>query len=158
MAHGPRSTESAGWGDLDDAPLTGGRIHDAADRHSGRLLHKWRHYLDVYERELTPYREGFATPGSPTRPLRFLEIGVSEGGSQQFWRSWFGSEAVIFGVDIDPSCADLVDPAVSTVRIGSQADPEFLRRVVEEMGGLDLVLDDGSHIAAHQKASFETLW
>ena len=45
-----------------------------------------------------------------------------------------------------------------SLRIGSQADPTFLKAVVAEMGGVDIVLDDGSHVAAHQRTSFSVLW
>ncbi|MGH6912055.1 MAG: class I SAM-dependent methyltransferase, partial [Phenylobacterium sp.] len=86
-----------------------------------------------------------------------LEIGVSQGGSLGMWRSYFGPEATIFGVDVDPACAERFDPP-NQVRIGSQDDPAFLRSVVSEMGGLDIVLDDGSHVAPHQETSFRTLF
>ena len=33
-----------------------------------------------------------------------------------------------------------------------------MRSVVTEMGGLDIVLDDGSHRVSHQRASFEVLF
>src|SRR5205814_7924687 len=54
-------------------------------------------------------------------------------------------------------CAGRVDPP-NEVRIGSQDDPAFLRSVAAEMGGLDIVLDDGSHVGSHQVASFRTLF
>ena len=42
---------------------------------------------------------------------------------------------------------------------GSQNDPEFLREVVAEMGGLDIkVIDDGSYINEHVISSFRTLF
>lgn len=114
----------------------------------GRPADKWVHYLPVYDRAFAPFR-GF--------PIRMLEIGVFKGGSLEMWRKYFGPEAVIFGIDIDPACAQRVDPP-NQVRIGSQADPDFLRQVAAEMGGLEIVLDDGSHVASHQRASFKTLW
>ncbi len=43
------------------------------------------------------------------------------------------------------------------VRIGSQDDEKFLLSVVEEMGGVDIVLDDGSHQVKHLKKSFNVL-
>ena len=43
------------------------------------------------------------------------------------------------------------------MRIGSQADPDFLASVVEEMGGVDIVLDDGSHVMEHIKSSLPAL-
>jgi hypothetical protein len=73
------------------------------------------------------------------------------------WRNYFGPDAVIFGIDIDESCRQY-DGLAGQVRIGSQADSDFLRSVVSEMGGLDVVIDDGSHVAGHQRASFETLF
>lgn len=124
----------------------------------GHLVHKWRHYLDVYAELLTPWRDGFIGLDGTTRPLRFLEIGVSEGGSLELWRRWLGPDAVIVGIDVDPTCAGVVAPDIATVRIGSQADPDFLRQVVSEMGGVDVVLEDGSHLASHQRASLTTLW
>lgn len=109
--------------------------------HEGRLIHKWDHYLDLYDRH-------FAAIQSP----RMLEIGVFKGGSLELWRKYFGANAVIFGVDIDPTCEG------ENVRIGSQDDPQFLLSVVQEMGGLDIVLDDGSHVGKHQEISFRTLF
>jgi hypothetical protein len=68
-----------------------------------------------------------------------------------------GSDAAIFGIDIDPSCA-AHDGIFGNVRIGSQDDPKFLQNVVAEMGGVDIVLDDGSHIGRHQRAAFDVLF
>jgi hypothetical protein len=114
----------------------------------GRTVHKKVHYLDLYERHFARFRG---------RTVRMLEIGVSEGGSLDLWRGYFGAEATIFGIDVDPACAAKVEPP-NQVRIGSQADPAFLRSVVAEMGAPDIVLDDGSHIGRDQRASFETLF
>lgn len=158
VPHGARHTTALGWGDLDDRPLSGSSIHEALESHEGHLVHKWRHYPDVYAELLTPWRAGFVEADGTTRPLRLLEIGVSEGGSLELWRRWFGADATIVGIDIDETCAGIVDPSVATVRIGSQADPAFLRQVVADMGGVDVVIDDGSHVASHQRTSLETLW
>lgn len=115
---------------------------------TGPQVHKWHHYLPLYERYMSRWRD---------RPVRFLEIGVSKGGSLQMWRKFFGPEAVIYGIDILESCAALNGQAAQ-VRIGSQDDPAFLRSVVDEMGGLDLVLDDGSHHMQHIEASLDVLF
>lgn len=112
------------------------------------MVHKWHHYLPLYDRYFAPWRG---------KPLKMLEIGVSHGGSLSMWRRWFGPEATLFGIDIDPACARF-DGVNAAVRIGSQDDPAFLHRVVDEMGGVDLVLDDGSHVMAHVRASFDTLF
>jgi hypothetical protein len=114
----------------------------------GAVVHKWHHYIPLYDRYFSPWRD---------KPLRFLEIGVSEGGSLQLWRSYFGPQATIFGIDINPDCARF-DGQAGSVRIGSQTDPAFLNRVVAEMGGVDIVLDDGSHHMDHIRASLDVLF
>jgi hypothetical protein len=114
----------------------------------GRGVTKWTHYLPFYEQVLTPFRG---------KAVRFLEIGVFRGGSLDLWRRFLGPQAVLYGVDIDPACAARVT-APNQVRIGSQDDAAFLNGVVDEMGGVDIVLDDGSHIGRHQLASFRALW
>ncbi|MFP4406572.1 class I SAM-dependent methyltransferase [Rhodosalinus sp.] len=114
----------------------------------GPEVHKWHHYIPLYERYFAPFRG---------TGVRFLEIGVAKGGSLQMWRRWLGGEAVIFGIDVNPDCARF-DGQAGQVRIGSQTDTAFLDFVVDEMGGLDLVLDDGSHRMGHVRKSFEHLF
>lgn len=116
--------------------------------HEGPIVHKWHHYFPIYERWFGPFRG---------KPIRMLEIGVSKGGSLDMWRSYFGPEATIFGIDIDPACAQF-DGKSGHVRIGSQDDPAFLEAVIAEMGGLDIVLDDGSHDSRHIRASLDVLY
>lgn len=125
-----------------------GRCSDAFFSNENQTATKWLHYLAIYDRLFGKY---------VGQPIRFLEIGVCWGGSMNLWRKFFGQEASIFGIDIDPQCAAF-NGISGQVRIGSQDDPAFLRSVVEEMGGVDIVLDDGSHIGRHQRASFEALF
>jgi cephalosporin hydroxylase len=120
--------------------------------HTGKRIFKWHHYLAHYERHLRDLRAR-----AQAGPVRILEIGVLGGGSLQLWRKYFGPNAVIYGIDIDPSCKQHEGEGCH-VRIGSQDDPAFLREVVKEMGGIDMVLDDGSHVGRHQVASFRALW
>lgn len=44
------------------------------------------------------------------------------------------------------------------MRIGSQDDPAFLAKVVNEMGGVDVILDDGSRQMPHIKATLLILF
>jgi hypothetical protein len=119
--------------------------------HKGRLAHKWHHYLEIYERHFAPLRHA-------KEPLRILELGVSRGGSLDIWRKYFGPSARIVGIDIDPACAERVDPE-NTVIIGDQSDPALLGSALETLGGgVDLVIDDGSHLGRLQIASFEYLY
>lgn len=118
------------------------------ERHRGRLLGKIDHFIDVYEKHLAPFRG---------RSVRLLEIGVHRGGSLELWRAYFGEEAVIHGIDIDPSAQDAA-PSDTMVHVGSQSDVDFLKRIVEDHGPFDIVIDDGSHLMDHQIKSFEFLF
>lgn len=125
-----------------------GDLLDIFVNNKGAIVHKWHHYIPIYDKYFSSFRN---------RGIRFLEIGVAKGGSLQMWRKYLGGSATIFGIDIDPDCAQL-DGLSGRVRIGSQADPAFLAAVIEEMGGVDVVLDDGSHRMDHVKKTFSVLF
>jgi cephalosporin hydroxylase len=116
--------------------------------HKGRPINKWRHYFPAYESHFGRY---------VNRPMKFLEIGVAAGGSLQMWKRYFGPHAMIVGIDTNPACAAVQEDQIA-VRVGSQADPEFLNAVVNEFGTFDVVLDDGSHMMEHIAASFAFLY
>jgi hypothetical protein len=105
----------------------------------GAVVHKWHHYIPLYDRYFSSFRG---------KKIRFLEIGVSNGGSLQMWRKYFGDDAIIFGIDINPKCEKL-NGLAGQVRIGSQTDHFFLESLIKEMGGIDIILDDGSHHMEH---------
>jgi len=117
---------------------------------AGADVHKWYHYFDIYTRHLSQYRD---------RPIRMLEIGVFRGGSLKMWKQYFHPESTIVGIDIDESCQahELADQNIF-VRIGSQADPNFLAQVNREFGPFDIILDDGSHKTSHMITSFGALF
>lgn len=96
------------------------------------------------------------------RALTLLEIGVggykdpaAGGESLRMWKDYF-PRATIAGMDIEDK-RGLEALRIRVLR-GSQADPEFLRAVVRELGALDIVVDDGSHRPADILASFQTLF
>jgi SAM-dependent methyltransferase len=125
----------------------GGLAEIYAGTGGGAAVSKWHHYIPLYERYLARFRG---------TSFRFLEIGVSAGGSLQMWRKYFGPKATIFGIDINPECRAFNGKA-GEVRIGSQTNAEFLQGTVARMGGLDVVLDDGSHQMAHVRKSLRVL-
>jgi len=111
-------------------------------------VHKWQHYLPVYESAV-----------DRSRPLRMLEIGVFHGGSLQMWRKYLHPNSTIVGIDIDPECAKFDDGDNKIhVRIGAQQDIAFLKSVVAEFGPFDVILDDGSHYSSHMINTFRYLF
>ena len=112
---------------------------------------KWTHYFETYEAVFGARRN---------TPMRVLEIGVFHGTSLRLWKSYFQHpQTSLVGVDIEPTCARFDAPSDGIhVRIGSQADNEFLARVVAEFGPFDLIIDDGSHHSAHMIKSFNSLY
>jgi hypothetical protein len=111
------------------------------------------HYTQHYETHFGPVRR---------KPLTVLEIGVggnedpaSGGASLRMWKAYF-PHARIVGIDLyDKRSHDA--HRIKTYR-GSQADPAFLQRVVDEIGQPDIVIDDGSHRCEHVIVSFRTLF
>lgn len=122
-----------------------GRIYDGK---VGNPVNKWHHYIEIYESHLARFRG---------TDFRMLEIGVQRGGSIEMWREYFGPAATIYGIDIDPKCKRF-DGIAGQIRIGSQDDPGFLKAVIAEMGGVDVIIDDGSHDSQHIKSSFDVLF
>lgn len=59
------------------------------------------------------------------------------------------------GIDIGPQCMAFNNSEQNIfVEIGDQSDATFLRLIVEKYGPFDVIIDDRSHIASHQIASF----
>jgi hypothetical protein len=129
-----------------------GRAQNPLERYfranTGRLIHKWVHYFDIYHHHFERFRG---------KPVVIVEFGVSQGGSLQMWRDYFGPKAMIYGVDIDPRCARLDGERVK-VFIGDQEDREFLRSIAEEVGPIDVLIEDGGHTMGQQIATFEELY
>lgn len=131
-------------------------LETLAVQEQGQPFLKWWHYFDAYDRELGGLAAA-SREGRVARPVRLLEIGVWRGGSLGLWRRYFGPEAVIFGVDIDPNSATF-GVSDGEIRIGSQVDSDFMRAVIDEMGGVDVIIDDGSHLSAHVLHTLRDLW
>jgi hypothetical protein len=118
------------------------------EHNPGRLINKWQHYFDIYHRHLAQFRGQKCT---------LVEFGVFHGGSLQMWKHYLGSQAHVIGVDIDPRLGDLGEPGIEIV-IGDQGDRAFLKSLVERIGPIDVVIDDGGHRMQQQIATFETLF
>ncbi len=109
-------------------------------------------YTEVYDAVARPHRR---------RPVTLLEIGV--GG----YAGWLGGESLLMWAAYFPKGRiygiDVVDKtALSRDRIKvfqcSQVDRERLTALAREIGPFDFVIDDGSHMNAHQIETFGILW
>jgi hypothetical protein len=112
------------------------------------LIHKWMHYFEIYDRHFTRFRN---------KEIVVLEIGVSQGGSLQMWKNYFGSRAKIYGIDIEPRCQELEEENIK-IFIGSQSDRKFLRSVMAQIPPIDILIDDGGHTMTQQIISYEELF
>lgn len=82
---------------------------------------------------------------------------MAQGGSLQLWRAFLGDQCRIVGIDLMPDAERLAGPDAEII-IGDQGDPALLRRLIDRVGPIDILIDDGSHQAAHQLLSFRTLF
>ena len=113
---------------------------------TGRRLHKWLGYLDIYEKHLQKF-----VGKSPV----VLEIGVCHGGGLDMWKSYFGEGARVVGMDLNPAWNPCDE---DQIYIGDQADPAFLKNVFDQVGMFDIIIDDGGHTMNQQITSFRALY
>lgn len=113
-----------------------------------RCIDKWVHYFPIYEQWFSPYRG---------KDIVFVEVGVQNGGSAQMWKNYFGKDAKIVGVDINPNCKQLEEEQIS-IEIGSQEDPKFWAAFKEKYPRVDILLDDGGHTMNQQIVTFREMF
>ncbi len=113
-----------------------------------KLIHKWRHYFEVYDRHFSRFRG---------QKINILEIGAAHGGSIEMWNDYFKGLATIYSVDINPECKKFEND-YTKVFIGSQEDKVFLKKLHDELPELDILIDDGGHTMKQQIVTFEQLF
>ena len=77
---------------------------------------KWSSYFQVYEKIFSKYKN---------KKIKFVEIGVANGGSLFMWKKYFGKKAKIIGIDLNPNAKKLEKYGFK-IYIGSQSDKKFL--------------------------------
>lgn len=94
--------------------------------------------------------------------LNILEIGVggyanvqAGGKSLRMWKAYFPNSH-IFGIDMYDKTSHN-ESRIKTFK-GSQVDEKFLKQVVDEIGTIDIIIDDGSHHSDHVIATFKILF
>jgi hypothetical protein len=78
-----------------------------------------------------------------------VEVGVLNGGSLYMWREFFGADARIIGVDLNPDATWLRQEGFE-IHIGDQSDPQFWEEFFRQVGDVDIFLDDGGHTYPQQ--------
>lgn len=115
---------------------------------TGRLIHKWKHYFEIYDRHFARFRG---------TEVNVVEFGVSQGGSLRMWKNYFGPGCKIYGIDINPHCKQLEEEGVE-IFIGDQGDRGFLKSLRGKIPKIDILIDDGGHSMKQQIYTFEELF
>jgi hypothetical protein len=97
-------------------------------------------YFQVYEELLSKYRN---------KKFTFVEVGIFDGGSLFMWRSYFGPEARIIGIEFNPEAKKWEKDGFE-IFIGSQSDPVFWDKFFATVGDIDVLIDDGGHTSEQQ--------
>ncbi len=110
-------------------------------------------YTQHYQRYFAPLR---------TARINLLEIGVggyentqSGACSLRIWKRYFPNARIV-GIDLFDK-TKLSEPRID-IRVCDQTDAAKLKRLSDEYGGFDIIIDDGSHINEHVIKTFHTLF
>jgi demethylmacrocin O-methyltransferase len=116
---------------------------------------KWgRHwYTQHYQRYFKPLKN---------RKLNILEIGVGGyessgvgGESLRMWKAYFPHSRIV-GIDLVDK-TQFREPRID-IRQCDQTDADSLRKLSDEYGGFDIIIDDGSHLNEHVITTFQFLF
>lgn len=114
----------------------------------GPGINKWLHYFDIYDRHFDKFRGG---------AVNVLEVGVYGGGSLTMWRDYFGNDARVWGVDINPWCKQCEAERIE-VLIGDAGSDDFWKDTLPGLPPIDVFIDDGSHKSEEQIVAAGAVW
>jgi SAM-dependent methyltransferase len=122
-------------------------IFDKYDTDKNSFFHN---YTRQYEELLKNYRD---------KPVKYLEIGVYNGGSLNAFREYFSNGECLVGLDIDTRCKEFENSNKNIfVEIGNAIDKSFIESITQKYGAFDVILDDGGHSNSDVIQSFELLF
>ena len=98
------------------------------------------HYFEVYDRHFSRFRD---------TEVSIIEFVISQSGSLQMWKNYFGPKAKIYEVRINPNCKTLEEEKVQ-IFIGDQEDKDFRRSLAKQLPKIDILIDDGGHTMRQQ--------
>jgi len=96
---------------------------------------KWSNYFEIYENIFRKF---------VNKKITFVEIGIGDGGSLFMWKNFFGKKARIIGIELNPEAKKL-EKFGFEIFIGNQSNPNFWENFFQEVGMVDIILDDGGH-------------
>ena len=133
---------------VETKPVPANPLKEYFENHTeGHGIWKWRHYFEIYQHHFAKF---------VGRQVNILEIGIYSGGSLEMWRSYFGPQCHIYGVDIEEACKSYENEHTS-VFIGDQADRNFWKTFREHTPPIDILIDDGGHSAEQQRITLEEM-
>ena len=125
-------------------------LDDIFDKYDTDKQATFHNYTRQYEGLFRDFRD---------KPIKYLEIGVHNGGSIRAMREVFKNATSIVGIDIDARCKQTEDTGKNIfVEIGDAMDPSFIKSITQKYGHFDIILDDGSHVNKDVIGTFEILY
>lgn len=132
------------------APLALSEIFSARASKHGTDKTTSHRYQYMYAKYLLPLRH---------LNISLLEIGLGcgmpwgAGHSLSLWRELL-PRATYYSIEFDAKCAEEFRSELGNrLFVGDQGDPAFVNRVLDAVGPLHVIIDDGSHRVEHQRAS-----
>ncbi len=113
----------------------------------GHGLFKFYHYFDAYDRHFSKF---------VGKEVHVVEVGVWSGGSLKMWQSYFGDKCKVYGVDIHEACRVYESESVK-IFIGDQESRDFWKEFKKKVPRVDILIDDGGHLAEQQIATLEEI-
>jgi hypothetical protein len=104
-------------------------------KNSPKFSTKWGSYFQVYDQIFKKFKN---------KKIKFVEVGVANGGSLFIWKKYFAKNARIIGVDFNPK-AKALEKYGFEIFIGNQSDKNFWKSFYRKVGKIDILLDDGGH-------------
>ncbi len=104
---------------------------------------KFDNYFEIYDRIFSKFIN---------KKITLVEVGIGFGGSLFMWKSFFGEDSRIIGIDLNPEAKKLEEHGFE-IFIGDQSDPKFWENFYNHVGKIDILIDDGGHRNLQQISS-----
>lgn len=123
----------------------------SADANNGLRLYQIFKGCDKLSIKLDSYFQVYEELFAPLvgQPIVFVEVGILNGGSLFMWREYFGPQARIIGIDFNPGAKQWEQHGFE-IHIGDQSSDAFWDKFYQQVGPIDVLLDDGGHTNKQQ--------